>query len=292
MAPPESTALAVAELKRYLPDPVQHIRLDDFVRGEVDRTVEALDVANFPLDVEPTTADVVFERIARYEVQMQRVLSLLAVGVYFGEPDAQDALWVRSLLRIDGRPKPLSGKKVLIELQMYPTMLSALAVGLAGVLRGHLSPFMKIVTTEVPLPQYGTKEPLLMRALPPYALGSITLQVMQERQRLLTPASDHVHAVLKEALRPTGPSDDEYDRAFDTLEYMMAVMARRAVGWGNFLGRFWHSYYTWGASSPDLPSLEPYRSDLMGTGFFSSDEDLDAAIAELNEAARTTPRII
>ena len=42
VAPPESAALAVAELKRYLPDPLQHIRLHDLMTREAQRTADAV----------------------------------------------------------------------------------------------------------------------------------------------------------------------------------------------------------------------------------------------------------
>jgi hypothetical protein len=294
VAPPLSTALAVAELKRYLPNPLQRIRLNDFMRDETQRTLDAISEANFPLEAATIDRDVIEERLERYEAQMQRLLSLLAVGVNFGDPEVHDHLWTRSVLMIEGRPRGQSGKQALAELQGYPTALGVFAVGLAGIASGHLSALFQTVMTEVRDRPSGTKEALLLRSLPPYAMGHIAPQAIAPiagGQRLLTPASDRVYQAMKEPTRQIFTSDDDYDRAFDTLEYLMGVMIRRASSWGNYLGRFWWRYFSWGGSiSPDLPSLDQYRPALMDSGIFGSEEELDESIAAVNAAASSTPR--
>ncbi|HTU36597.1 MAG TPA: SIR2 family protein [Acidimicrobiales bacterium] len=295
IAPPLNTALAVAELKRYLPNPLERIRLDDFMRDETQRTVDAISETNFPLDAANITREIVEERLERYEAQTQRLLSLLATGVNFDDPALHDALWVRSVTMMELRPRGQGGKQVLIELQGYPTVLGVFALGLAGIASGNIGSFFTTVMTEVRYRQSNTKEPLLLRALPPYALGHGASQVIAPvsggQQRLLTPASDRVHSAMKEPTRQIFTSDEDYDRAFDTLEYLLAVMIRRYSSWGNYLGRFWWRYFSWGHSiSPDLPSLEPYRAHLIETGIFTSEDEIDESIAEVNNAALQTPR--
>jgi hypothetical protein len=57
---PLSIALAVAELKRYLPDPVRRIRLHDLIMSEVSRAMAVPSIGGQP-SVEPVS-----EQMHRY----------------------------------------------------------------------------------------------------------------------------------------------------------------------------------------------------------------------------------
>ena len=290
-APPVSTALALAELKRYLPDPVHRIRLDDFMRAEAEQAATAVGTEVFPTPAGEVTKEEVEARLDRYEAQMERLVSLLVAGVYHGDPMYHDDLWVRSVVVVERRPKSVGGR-LWAPLQGYATTLNIFALGLAGIASGHTSALMKALLTQVPIEGGVSQEMILDRACPPRGFGDQAQQIIGNlgQQRKLTPVSDRVHAAMKPLTRQIFMSDDEYDRAFDTLEYMLAVMG--STGYSMYLGRFWHRHFSWGRPGawPSLPSLDTYRTTLMDTGLFESDEALSEAIGRVNEYARMAPR--
>lgn len=75
MARPLSTAIAIAELKRYLPDPTHRIRLHDLVINEVNRVLALPTVnANAP----QPNSDNVAERMHEYEGVVSTLVPLIA----------------------------------------------------------------------------------------------------------------------------------------------------------------------------------------------------------------------
>jgi len=79
---PLSTALAVAELKRYLPDPVHRIKLHDLVMDEVDRVLR---LPSLNVNAPTPTAESVGERMHRVEASMGSLLALLATSSFFAD---------------------------------------------------------------------------------------------------------------------------------------------------------------------------------------------------------------
>src|SRR5439155_12593909 len=90
---PLSTAMAVAELKRYLPDPSHRVRLHDLVMGEVARVIDDVALVDQDPNASPPTPDGVRERLASYERAEATLVVLAAVGGYFGDEPQHHALW-------------------------------------------------------------------------------------------------------------------------------------------------------------------------------------------------------
>ena len=88
---PQDTALAVAQLKRYLPDAVHRIKLHDLVAAEVDSAIDR--VGDLPMDSLGFDAEQYAGRMATYEGATARLLRLLATGAFFSDCDEHDRLW-------------------------------------------------------------------------------------------------------------------------------------------------------------------------------------------------------
>jgi hypothetical protein len=290
LAPPLTTALAVEELKRYLPDPIARIRLSDLVDSEAARAAEGVGLEHFPTTHDPSlTRDDVVARLQRYDTQMERIASLMVTGVRFGDPAQHDDLWVRALMAIERRPKSTGGGRWWVDLQGYPTTVGVFAIGLAGIATSHIGALLHILTTRVSNPTTGGSETILERAIPLRGMGDQVPTVLAGG-RVVTAASDQLYAALRDPTRQLFIEDQEYDHVFDVLELMMAVMFRSVTGYP-YLGRFWRNHFTWGRAATTLPSLEPYRVELVASSAIGSDETFDEALNSVVTLGETTPRI-
>jgi len=280
-SPPLTTALAVAQLKRFLPDPVARIRLHDLVTAAAHSAAEAVGEHNFPTPAGAVSREDVERRLDRYERATDRLTALLANGVYFGEPELHADLWHRAVLAVDGRKRSLAGSMALVELQGYPTLLAVFSVGLAGGASGNLGPLLDLVQTKVRT-MGGTEEPLLMRSLPPWAIGNGASGLLAQAPegRRFTPVSDHLHDVMRSVVSPFFDSDESYDDAFDALEFMLAMLNAK-YGWGSYLGRFWWRYYRF--PTDRIPPVAPFKAACVSAGLFDSDDEFD----EFDETVRS-----
>ena len=285
-SPPLTTALAVAELKRFLPDPVQRIRLHDLVTTEARHAAEAVGNQNFPTPAGAISREDVERRLDQYESAMERLTALLSNGVYFGDPELHTDLLRRAVLTVDGRTRSLAGSGVLVELQGYPTLLAVFSIGLAGIASENVGPLLGVLQAKIRTTA-GTEELLLMRSLP-WAIGNGASDLLAPTPtgRRLTPASDRLHKDLRSVMSPFFDADESYDDAFDALEFMLAMLNKKH-GWGTFLGRFWWRYYRF--SSDRIPSVEPFKTALVSAGLFDSPEEFEETARAVADQATQTP---
>ena len=129
--------LPVAQLKRYLPDPVHRIKLHDLLAAETDNVIE---------QCRDLTAEGEFgyqryaERMRHYEEASARLIKLLATGAFFSDCDEHDRLWSRCVEQLVTTTTTRSGLTVLIRMQQYPTLLALYAVTLGAVAANRLEP--------------------------------------------------------------------------------------------------------------------------------------------------------
>ena len=81
---PESVAVAVAQLKHYLPRPEDRIRYADLMRGATEDLVRATSDDQFPLHPSQVSMDDCVDRMRRYTALADRVLRLVATAAYWG----------------------------------------------------------------------------------------------------------------------------------------------------------------------------------------------------------------
>lgn len=226
---PLSVGVAVASLKRYLPDPAQRIRLHDLVMGEAQRVHDALGEEHFPPNdpafTDSTWRDFLLERLVRYRATTEILVNLLAVGCSWSAGPEQDALWGRALERVGNHAETWSGKEVLLEARRYPALLSLYAGGLAAVASEKYGA-LRALALDQEYRELNEAVPMVA-ALDPWKVFSLeqVQQALHEgNQRRYTPVSDHLHDVLRGPLRQVVPSDAQYTRNFDTLEYLLGLI--------------------------------------------------------------------
>jgi len=142
-APPLSRELAVASLKRYLPDPVRRIDAHDLIIDEVGR-LEALvrDRSRYPVqfpDRSPSAVAALLDKqVRQYRADADTLLHLLAAVAYYGTLE-QALLWttvIRRLVVLGLRPSGIASQ-ALTNLMHYPALLGITTLLAVGDLADH-----------------------------------------------------------------------------------------------------------------------------------------------------------
>ena len=265
---PLSTDLAVAELKRYLPDPIHRIKLHDLVMGEVDRAsgVHLMD-ANAP----QPTSETISARMREYEGAAATLLPLVATTAFFADRAEHDTLLVDVLRRLTSVQRTLGGFTVWIDLQLYPALLALYAIGLGALARHRVEP-LAAVLARIKVSHPNGDQPMVV-AVSSWHVGlepKVCNDLVAPGEKRKTPVSDYLHATLREPLRAVIASDDEYSDTFDQLEYLLGV-----IGTGNHgdapIGRFvWRGRH----HQTDRPPViaDGYRDTLLAAGLLDGEE--------------------
>jgi hypothetical protein len=276
---PLSTALAVAELKRYLPDPRYRIRLHDLLMGEVDRVLQQ---PRAPTG-QPPTAELLAQRLRANEAAMWTLLALLVHAGYFADRPEHDDLLVSVLRRLASHPTEQGGYTIWADMQRYPTMLAVYTLGLGSLAARRPLPLAHALAT-IRVPMVGRELPLGQAAASWSVLDHDLMKQLPGLDQRLTPISDYLHDRLRDLARPVLPNDQEYDEVFDQLEYLLGVAYAHVRGNGvGPMGRFvWRRRYN-DVPVPDEP-FATQTDALLSAGLFGGQRaTLDATKAAYDE---------
>nr|QJS06342.1 SIR2-like domain-containing protein [Cryobacterium sp.] len=141
---PLSTAVAVARLKRYLPDPRRHIDLEELVFAAVDDLAK---IAEKRITFEGADSAAYDRHLAELKFVSEPLISLLATGVYYDTDESHAPLWVDSLQRLMDARTRFTGTFTdwAEKARHYPAALALRAMGVAAVARGHDGTLMKLL---------------------------------------------------------------------------------------------------------------------------------------------------
>ena len=280
----DETSSAIAELKKYLPDPVRRIELYDFMMMEVEHAIEP--VRHLPVD-NMTSYEEYAERITTYESASTRLLALLVVGVFHSNTREHDRLWVRCVERLACRKLETDGTSLLVDLQQYPTSLALYAIGLGAVTSDRVGSLARVLGSVT-----------IRESYRPYRVGvaivtsgALNAQAIKhafpELENRKTPISDRLLELLRPVISDFVPNDEEYQESFDEFEYLMGLVhaAGEGRGWGP-LGR---AVWRW-VERDDRPGtfVDRHIDQLIKAGVFKSSEHLAKARQAYDDALRTS----
>lgn len=225
---PASVELAVAAVKRHLPDERDRIRLTDTVMDDARRLHNLVnDDERYPVQGS-VNLDIVLELVHRYEADAETLLHMLAqLGAHGDRADHRD-LAVRVLDLVVNHEGLRAGLTTLLALKRYPALLCFYALGLGAVSTGNWR-MLGEVALRPRWHDVGDSEPLAA-ALHPYRVFDERTDVPQAlatgdpKGNRRTPHSDHLHNLLRDPLLPLLDSDRRYDEAFDRCEYLVGVL--------------------------------------------------------------------
>lgn len=219
----DSTAIAVARLKEYLPDEKHRIRLSDLVDDTVERLIERLSDSSFSADQpREITSESATYRMRAYEAATARLLHLACVGGRWAE-EFHYEVWGRALQRLDSHCSQ-GGMVFWLEMQRYPQTLLLYALGL-GALRGGALQFLNYILSTPLRGQNNENHPAVL-ILPPIRLfssGDRPMRILEGMERRRYPLNDWVHDSLQPIASQVIPDAGQFEFAFDQLEVLIAL---------------------------------------------------------------------
>ncbi|SDJ02335.1 SIR2-like domain-containing protein [Frankineae bacterium MT45] len=248
-SPPLSRDMAVARLKRYLPDPAHRIETHDLVMDEVKR-VEALigDRERYPVAVVAGISNDDFwelydDWVRQYRADVDTLLHLLANGTYFAGPE-HNPLWTRVVQRLMSAPKgvPQQYNGRLFNLTQYPTLLAVSTVLTVSsvversdlVLPAMIRPRLKLIGRQAEQPPAFVAHP--WRVFENDAANSLP-RWAENKTRWLYPESKLLRGELDDVVAPFEPDIERRKAAFDRAEYLLGL-AQVSSGDTPFMGEY------------------------------------------------------
>jgi len=229
--PPLTTAMTVARVKRYLPDPVRRIDLHDLVLAQVERVraeVQRQDPARAI-----ATGEAAQSAYATYLTASAPLLAVLAVGAYHDD-GTNDDLWVRVLSELlDLRVLPPGGSfnEPTWQLHHYPALLAYATMGTIALARSRDAFFIRLSDE----PQWTSPfEQAPGRAVNVLhqnrLLNAELINAMPDGpptgQKWLYPQSHLLRRVLKPFITDVLPAA-RFTEAFDDFEYAAGLLQPR-----------------------------------------------------------------
>ncbi len=158
--PPLTTAMAVAQLKRYLADPVRRIDLHDLVMRYADAVADA--IAKQPLTVSELEGATIQNIYEGHLEAATPLVHLIVAGTWHDPEGTHDQVWIDVLQRlIDAGTAPLSSvTQGLDETRLLPALFTLSAVGIAATRRGRDQLFIRMSTEVQGRRRMGTSDPV------------------------------------------------------------------------------------------------------------------------------------
>lgn len=219
---PLSAKIAVTNLKKYIVEDKHKIRLYDLLTTETEKLYAELNDKNFPAQGIPFSKEELANRVKRYETLSEIVLSLMINGCYWGDK-RNEGLWAKCLDRIVNPSGERSGYNVWLNLKLYPALLLLYGGGIAAISAEHYSNFATLVTK--PLIRDGNESKHVVTTLSTWNVMDQQIgQQLPKMDRHYTPLSDHLYEVLRNFTREIIPDESQYQKCFDRLEYLYALL--------------------------------------------------------------------
>jgi hypothetical protein len=260
---PDSVNLALAKLKRALPDPVKHIEVRDIFDAELIKLADFLDAAaSWPA---PQDWKVFEGRIAELRAATSTLLRLYTNGILLDRDRQHTDLWVEVLRRAMAARNSMSMNAWISRYLHYPALLLMRAGTMAALLARHEDVARRItqeptwhtvfIDSDRPHPAWYFLNPY--RVTDDDQLNMLP-RFHMEGTKYIWPASRLVREDLQEFIAPLLGGED-YEVLHNRAEFRAALaypFAANPVGrpmFGEYLGE---SLWVWqGSGEPDLPVL-------------------------------------
>ncbi len=273
---PLSKSVAVATVKRYLPEARHRIRLRDLVHEETERVF--LEAASDQFDTQTRqvpTIDTFRRRMKQYEATVEQLQSITAALAFYDT--GENAHLLTDIIQRLCSSSQQQGHTFLLDLQFYPALLVTYASGISALAAGRFKNLAAILSG----PYYREssheeKKPAVTR-LHLWSVFKHTGKWIPrpEADREHTPASNYLCDFLYEAVHDYIPGKQEYIETFDIFEYVLALTYMDLVDftWSPVGAYGWR--YRYGTSRSPIAEFvaEGYAQEaswgLLKEGFFA-----------------------
>jgi hypothetical protein len=234
---PLNTKIAVATLKRYLPDPTAKIRLHDLIHETTETLYSTLHASTFKKE-----SETVQTLLNRYYSQTEPLLALIITGCYWGG-DATYSRWIHVLRRISGALAPLHSHDKT-DHHLFPSLLLVYGAGLAALASGNHALLAAVLT--VPLHESkGEPAQLGINVYPGTVLPKEAWQQLPGLEKKYFPWSHYLSEKLRSRFHEYLPIEADYIRTFNRFEYLFGLiyadiwqLEPYGGGWWGPVGRF------------------------------------------------------
>ena len=265
---PLSTEIAVATVKRFLPDEQSDIRLYDLVNDLVEGVVQGASGPDFSVNA-TVDAKELNARVRRYDALCERLVAVAVVGGSWCK-QRHCSLWVMALQRLIGDPLH-SGYMVWSELRRYPATLLLYSLGLGAVAHRRFHLLGELLS----LPSVDEESCLAHDLAPCNFDRNEFMQQLDGMSRSHFPLNDWIFRELRKPSRSILPGDSAYERAFDEFEMLLALSGatrmRRSM---TYQGAEWH-----------LPGCYVYRGSPTQAKTSRTLDEIDKSIAEEGDSS-------
>jgi hypothetical protein len=214
---PLSARMAVATLKKYLPEERDQIRLHDLVMDEAGKAATALfsDLADY--------------REARslkdYESKLEILLPIMVAAGFWGKA-IHRKLWLACFRQlVTPRSGLLPGFNRPID--YYPAYLVLYAYGIAALAGDRPSNLAYILARGTVNTERGEQVSLIRHIVSKLRDGELEIAIQQgdpSYKSLTLPASSYILQRLREPLREFVPEDGRYNELFSRFEYIISLV--------------------------------------------------------------------
>ena len=265
--------LAVAsQVKKWLPDPVHRIRLDDIMTDSVAASLASVPDA-FPTD--PTHAVYLADAHAIESASVDLMVAMALCGAWAERPD-HDELLQRAFTRLSGATGGIhSGVTAWVELRHYPTLLAAYAAGIGAVHAKNWNAISRVLATGGTTATGAERNAsIAVMALSWTALSHDSIEAHNGR-KLKTPVSTYIYELMAETLADVlRIAPDRFENIFDEWEFLLHVTARDQYGRSPFGRWVWRQHW-WSADAVPRNALDLARASLASVGFFDESNASD-----------------
>lgn len=269
---PLSTVAAVASQKKYLSEPRYRIQLDDLVRREVARVIDAVKGADSGVNGVDVNPETLTRRVRAYEAASETLMAMAFVAGRWSDAP-QSKVWSDSLAEL-AQERGGEGVAAWVELHRYSATLLLYAFGLGAAMSGNYRALAVLFATTV---QRDRRDPAraLEHVAPANLLqdGQRIFQLLPQMERRHVPLSDWLHELLKPVVRRELYDMSSYTLFFDRLEILIAL----AYAVGDSTDHFWAppGAYGYRRDTRDR-NLAILRSEIAGDGATSAFVDCRA----------------
>lgn len=283
--PPLTRAMAIAQLKRYLPDGTKRILLGDLLEEHVGRVRDALahQPRTLPRDA-PANVEQMHEDLRQ---RSDTLLHLLARGVFLDRDRDHTDLWIRvveQLMRARSKPDG-TFNQIADNLQHYPALLALRTAVLAAVATRHDDVVLRLLSEPTWRDPFGDRKARAAAdALHDYKVldhDVINMFPIWNGTKWLYARSHLLRHTLRPVFDTVVPDDESYVELCNRAEYRIALAQRLSEGSyrsapGEFIGE-------WSWDGDHLRWEHDFRShaDLAAWGF---DPEDPAEMTRLDEA--------
>lgn len=235
-APPLTTAMAIARLKRYLPDPVRRIDLHDLVMNITDDVVDSIDTAPVEATSGGTvTWQTVDDAVESHLHSMDQLAPLLIEGVRHDHQGTHDQLWIDVVQRLidSATTYPSSYMPVLQALRLIPALVAVAAISITATKRNREGLLLTLAAEVEGSPRPGRVDNVTVAQILHYVNileddSANNLPRWGGNTRWIYPTSHLFKGEIRRFFADLIPADADYEAAYHGFEYRIGIIQRKS----------------------------------------------------------------